>query len=141
DVVRASPAGRSNGGGMPNALAGRYSADVAAVMVVSGEIFVPPCVPEVGVPIVFFHAFGDTTVLYAGGLVAGTSPSTQPIEDTAATWAANNGCIGAPDRTALPTAVVEISWTGCPAPVVLYRLPTTGHGWPGAAMNGTDAVI
>ena len=41
----------------------------------------------------------------------------------------------------LTNKVVEISWTGCDGPVLLFRLPTTGHGWPGAATDGDSTVI
>jgi polyhydroxybutyrate depolymerase len=141
DMRRVYLAGTSNGGGEANTLACRYADRIAGVAIVSGQIFVPPCVPSRPLPVVLFHAFGDSVVLYAGRLVGGPSPATLPIEDIASTWAMNNGCVGAPDVTALANGVIERSWTGCDGPVVLYGLPTNGNGWPGASIDGTKQVI
>jgi polyhydroxybutyrate depolymerase len=75
-------------------------------------------------------------VPYAGGEVAtGQGLSVRNTEETAAQWAEHNRCTGGPVTTKVGSEVTRLSWNGCAAPVVLFRIDGGGHTWPGATVD------
>jgi polyhydroxybutyrate depolymerase len=135
DINRVYVAGHSQGGGMASFLACAYATRLAGAALVSGEFFQPPCEPERRIPVVLFHALDDPILPYGGGAVAGTSstfPHVLSVESFASAWARRDGCSGEPARQPLKGGVLRLSWQNCAQPVVLYRLPTGGHDWPGS---------
>jgi polyhydroxybutyrate depolymerase len=76
---------------------------------------------------------------YEGGEVGGTAPGfphVLDVEAVASRWAAYNGCAAGPNSEEVDADVVRLTWEGCAAPVVHYRLAIGEHRWPG----GTDAA-
>src|SRR5262249_5440541 len=74
-------------------------------------------------------------VPYSGGKVATNSGlSVRDTEATAAQWAQHNRCTSGPVTTQLGSEVTRLSWNGCRAPVVLFRIDGGGQTWPGAVV-------
>ena len=42
-----------------------------------------------------------------------------------------NGCVGKPVQTQYKSTVEQLAYSGCRAPVILYRVHHNGHTWPG----------
>ncbi len=73
---------------------------------------------------------------YSGGRVATDQGfAVRNTEQTAAQWAKHNRCSSGPVTTKLGSQVSRLSWSGCAAPVVLYRIDGGGHTWPGATVD------
>jgi polyhydroxybutyrate depolymerase len=135
DPQRIYVVGHSQGGGMAATVGCAFADRFAGIAMVAGENFSAPCKPARPLPVLMFHALDDPNLPYAGGAVAGADPGYPTVvgaETYAKWWAENNGC--GPDRieTKLNAGIVRFSWPSCGAPVVLYRLPTGGHDWPGS---------
>ncbi|MDX1691779.1 MAG: PHB depolymerase family esterase [Acidimicrobiia bacterium] len=137
DESRVYAAGMSNGGGMAGRLACDLSDVVAAVAPVAAAHPTAGCGPARPVPVVAFHALDDRIARYDG-----FGPLLVGIDDWAAAWADRNRCATAgPDSTAVADGVERLAWAGCEADVVLYRLLTGGHTWPGGdAAAGTAGI-
>jgi polyhydroxybutyrate depolymerase len=87
-------------------------------------------------PIIIFHGTADPLVPYNGGTVLNSRGlPVQAAETVAGDWAKHNGCTSGPTETQLGTEVVRLTWNGCVAPVVMYRIVGGGHTWPGAPIN------
>jgi polyhydroxybutyrate depolymerase len=136
DAQRVFAAGISSGSAMSTSLACQASDRFAGFGLVAGDFYVPAlCGAAKQRPIVIFHGTNDQVVPYNGGNVATTKVPVMPEEETAQAWAKHNGCTAGPRETTLGTEVVRLDWTGCRAPVMLYRIVGGGHTWPGAAIN------
>jgi polyhydroxybutyrate depolymerase len=142
DPTRAFATGISSGGAMTASLACRESGDFAGFAPVAADFYAPAiCAKAKARPIIIFHGTADPVVPYAGGAVhAGAvarGATVRPAEQTAALWAEHNGCTSGPVATTLGTQVVRLSWSGCVAPVVMYKIVGGGHTWPGSKFDVT----
>ena len=99
DSSRVYATGKSNGGGLTNALACNpgMSKRIAAFAPVSPAMypeFEEPCRPSrTGIPILEFHGGSDTTIRYEGGEDGSDRGLTIPIPTYLLDWAHRNGCI------------------------------------------------
>ena len=121
--------GHSNGGFMSYRMACDHADVVAAVASLAGATFADDadCAPSQPVSVLQVHGTADATISYGGGQILG---NTYPgAIETAAKWAAYNGCtggLGAPDATTLDfdqsVAGAETSpqfHEGCPSGVAV----------------------
>jgi polyhydroxybutyrate depolymerase len=94
------------------------------------------CKPSLPISVLVMHGTGDQTVPYDGGAFRGLTIPSAP--QTAANWAALDGCNPTPDTSApnvdidlsQPGAETSISrWTGCRAPsnVEFWSMAGTVH--------------
>ena len=137
DRSHAYATGISSGGAMTTSLACRASDVFAGFAPVAAEFYNDTyCGSARPRPIIIFHGTADPVVPYSGGKVAtGAGLSVRNTEATAAQWARHNGCTAGPVTTHLGSEVTRLTWNGCRAPVVLYRIDGGGHTWPGAAVG------
>jgi polyhydroxybutyrate depolymerase len=127
DTSRIYATGLSYGGAMTDLIACKLSKRIAAVAPVSAYLPKWPCTPPRRVPVMSFHGVEDHLLPYAGG-----GPFSQVAFETwGADWAKRDGCVGAPVEKQYKATVEELRFTGCKAPVVLYRVHQNGHTWPG----------
>lgn len=137
DVAHAYAVGISSGGAMTASLACQASDTFAGFGPVAADFYIPAiCDRARQRPIIIFHGTADPLVPYNGGHV-GTARGLPvgPAETTAAKWALHNGCTDGPTSTRLGSEVTRLTWSGCAAPVVMYRIEGGGHTWPGAAID------
>ncbi len=121
--------GGSMGGGMADFLACRRAGRFAAAMLGSAEHLKRPCRPSRPIPIVSVHGLQDPILPYWGGDIPSTLLTVIPVERAMKDWAAYDGCHGAPRVERLPRHAERLTWRGCAAPVVHYRLASNVHGW------------
>jgi polyhydroxybutyrate depolymerase len=137
DRAHAYATGISSGGAMTTSLACRASDVFAGFAPVAAEFYYAGyCGAAKPRPMIIFHGTADPVVPYAGGKVGTNSGlSVRNTEATAAQWAQHNRCTSGPVTTHLGSEVTRLSWNGCKAPVVLYRIDGGGHTWPGAIVD------
>jgi len=137
DRAHAYATGISSGGAMTTSLACRASDVFAGFAPVAAEFYYEGyCGAAKPRPMIIFHGTADPVVPYAGGKVGTNSGlSVRNTEATAAQWAQHNRCTAGPVTTHLGSEVTRLSWNGCKAPVVLYRIDGGGHTWPGAIVD------
>lgn len=142
DPTRVTVAGFSNGAGMAMEIASRHPHDVAAVVVVCGELLAAPgsARPHVAVTTVLIHGTADRLQPWNGRrrwgrwLVASTS-----VPATVGSFVGALGPHGSPAVAAVRGArsvdgqpgVTVTTWRG-PAgrSVTFYRIAGFGHAWP-----------
>jgi len=133
DRRRVYAAGHSNGAFLAHMLACDAADLFAAVGAVAGTLPVQPetCTPTRPVPVAHLHGTGDPIVSYDGGGLIG-HPSAL---DSAAGWAARNGCDAQSDVALQADDVTCHVWSGCDdeADVQLCAFAGMGHCWPGNA--------
>lgn len=138
DRSRIYATGMSYGGAMTDLVACNLADTFAKAAPVSAYLPPRPCTPARPVPIVSFHGVEDHLLPYSGG---GNSQQ-RPFEAWGADWATRNGCTGKPVVTQYAATVEAITYSGCRAPVVLYRVHHNGHTWPGHPLNlNRDALV
>jgi polyhydroxybutyrate depolymerase len=137
DRAHAYATGISSGGAMTTSLACRASDVFAGFAPVAAEFYNDAyCGGARPRPLMIVHGTADAVVPYGGGQVAtGNGLTVRDTEQTAAQWAKHNGCTPGPVTTKLGSQVTRLSWRGCTAPVVLYRIDGGGHTWPGATVD------
>ena len=138
DERRVYSTGMSNGAAMSIALACLASDRVAAIGPVAVVAFVSTCGDARPVPMASFAGTADFIVPFEGGPVNCCGRPTIPsAADSAASWAAHNGCGPTPTETRVDPIVVRRSWRGCEqgADVDFYIVEGGGHTWPGAAIR------
>ena len=140
DPARVFVAGHSQGGGMAGDLACQRAERLAGVTMISGEHFVLPCAPSRPIAIVSLHAIDDEVLPYRGGRVTmgPDLPPVLPAEEVAAAWAALDGCGQEMRHQDVSPNATRVTWEGCAAPVVFYRMRTGAHAW--AASTSTTGV-
>ena len=134
DPKRVFATGFSMGGGMTNVLACRLADRFAAVAPVAanhGETWGGTCAPSRPVPVMAFHGTLDTFLPYAGGDSPFPDRPVTGVEAWMAGWASTDGCAPGPTVASVSAEVDSLTWQGCAAPVVLYRVLGGGHTWPG----------
>jgi len=134
DETRVYATGISSGAAMSASLACQTSDVFAGFGLVAANFYIPAlCERATPRPMIVFHGTADAVVPYEGGEVAtGAGLRVMPAEESAAAWAAHNGCASEPTETVVDTEVVRLEWSPCDDPVVLYRIVGGGHSWPGA---------
>ena len=137
DRAHAYATGISSGGAMTTSLACRASDVFAGFAPVAAEFYnAGYCGAAKPRPLIIFHGTADPVVPYSGGRVATNAGlSVRNTEATAAQWAQHNRCTSGPVTKHLGSQVTRLSWNGCRAPVVLYRIDSGGHTWPGAVVD------
>ena len=106
---------------------------VAGVVAVAGRDMGWPCTPTRSVGFAAINGVLDNVLPFAGGAVNVASPATevQSVEAWAAQRAQLRSCQGEPSTTQQSANVVAYVWSGCQAPMWLYRVEDGGHSWPG----------
>lgn len=127
DTSRVYATGLSYGGAMTDLVACELADRFAAVAPVSAYLPKRTCTPSRPVPVMSLHGVEDQLLPYAGG---GRSDQTS-FEAWGAAWAKRDGCAGGPTDKQYKATVEELSFSGCDASVVLYRVHHNGHTWPG----------
>ena len=139
-------AGISNGGFMSHALAcrdaGRWAA-IGAVVTSMGEAVAADCKPSRPVPVLMVNGTEDRLIPWDGRevkLLGRSRGRKLTVPETAAKWAALDGCTGEPVREDLPDAADDgTRWSlearrtcKAGAEVLLYKVTGGGHTWPNA---------
>jgi polyhydroxybutyrate depolymerase len=127
DQARVYATGLSYGGAMTDLLACHLADRIAAAAPVSAYLPKMTCTPSRPIPVMSFHGVEDHLLPYKGG---GRS-SQEPFEAWGADWAKRDGCAVGPTETPYKPTVEQLSFSGCKAQVVLYRVHHNGHTWPG----------
>jgi polyhydroxybutyrate depolymerase len=137
-------AGISNGGFMSHALAcrdaGRWAA-IGAVVTSMGEAVAADCKPTRPVPVLMVNGTEDRLIPWDGRevrLLGRSRGRKLTVPETAAKWAALDGCSGEPVRSDLPDPADDgTRWSleahrNCKAgsEVLLYKVTGGGHTWP-----------
>jgi polyhydroxybutyrate depolymerase len=128
DSQRIFLVGHSNGGFMSYRMACDHADLIAAVVSLAGATFSDPsrCAPSEPVSVLQIHGTDDEVVAYAGGSFFG--PTYPSAEQTAASWAAYDGCATTPEQTADRYDVVSTldgdettseHFTDCPAGIAV----------------------
>ncbi len=131
DRARVYATGLSYGGAMADLLSCERATVFAAAAPVSA--YLPPrkCHSKLPMPTISFHGVEDQLLPYAGG-----GPSRQVAFETwGATTAARNGCTKKPTVAPYRKTVEALTWKGCKAPLLLYRVHHNGHTWPGHSLG------
>jgi polyhydroxybutyrate depolymerase len=139
DASRAFATGISSGAAMSTRLACSASDTFRGFGLVAADFYNEAlCGGANAGAMAIFHGTEDKIVPYGGGEVnaggASNGLSVAPAEESAAGWAAQHNCAGAPTESQTSEHIVRLEWSGCDAPVVLYRVVGGGHTWPGAAI-------
>jgi polyhydroxybutyrate depolymerase len=137
DTNRVYATGLSYGGAMTDLLACNLADRIAAVAPVSAYLPTRSCHPGRPMPIMSFHGVEDKLLPYKGA----ARSRQQPFEAWGAAWAARNGCAAKPTETQYNATVEQFAYTGCKAPVVLYRVHHNGHTWPGHPLGLNRQVL
>jgi len=158
DAGRIYATGISNGGIFAERLACDLAGRIAAVAPVSGTLaadLAPSCTPARPVSVLQIAGTADPIMPFGGGNVAdfggiGEGGAVLSAEQTAAFWAARDGCAPAAPPAALPplaapdgTSVVATRWDTCAggSRVELLALQGGGHTWPGGSQYAPRFVI
>jgi len=128
--------GMSNGGGMSDLLACRFSDRITAIGGVAGAYAQSreECQPTRPLPVIAFHGLDDQIVPFLGGSSPRGDEFTFPsIEDWAAGWAERNSCSTTPEIKVITDEITQKHFTECEekAEVILYQVANGGHTWPG----------
>ncbi len=152
DLDRLYAQGFSNGAGMSH-LVGMRSLGFRAIAPQATALHVGdlPTADTAPLAVIQLHGVEDPICPYDGGRGAG-GLDFLPAEESAATWAAHNGCDPVADEVRTAEGNLRIAYTGCPAgaEVVHYRLENCGaegppapcmHGWPDTIEGGVQELI
>lgn len=140
DASRIYMTGLSNGGMLTHRAAIALGPRLAGIAVVAGAMFGGEPQAASGLPVVIIHGEQDEIVPFNGGqspmrLVA--QSQSRPFESAtyaADYWRTAGGC-GPTPVTARDGDITTETYAGCAegSEVVLYRLHSAGHTWPGSA--------
>jgi polyhydroxybutyrate depolymerase len=133
DPKRVVVTGISQGGWLSDMAGCELSDLIVGVVPVAGRGFGWPCAPKR--PVAFTAVSGelDRFLPYEGGPVSAPPPmfSVESVDAWLADRAKSRGCTGGPAETRKSEHVAVLTWSGCGAPVTLYRVEDGGHSWPG----------
>jgi polyhydroxybutyrate depolymerase len=140
DPARVFLSGFSMGGGMTNLHACLVDDRIAAIAPVAanhGGTWGDPCTPSRPVPVLAFHGTLDEALPYGGGDSPFPDRPVTPVETWIGDWASTNGCDPEPVVGSVAADVDSLTWQGCVAPTLLYRIIDGGHTWPGGLNDPT----
>jgi polyhydroxybutyrate depolymerase len=133
DPTRVVATGISQGGWLSDMVGCEMTDVVAAVVPVAGRDMGWGCTPKKAIPFVAVNGVLDEVLPYAGGPVDAAPPPLTKVDSVDAWLAArakSRGCAREPNDTNVSTHVKLETWSGCRAPVSLYRVEDGGHSWP-----------
>jgi len=142
DPSRVYVTGLSNGGMLTYRIGAALGPRIAAIAVVSGAMFGGETPPATPLPVLIMHGEQDDVVPFQGGPspmgLVGRSQS-QPFQGVPYAvdfWRRADRCADRPSIEVKGDVAVE-TYGRCAkgAEVVLYRLKSAGHGWPGPARD------
>jgi polyhydroxybutyrate depolymerase len=157
DPARVYATGLSNGAMMSYRLAAELSDRIAAIAPVAGSMVLQRFAPPRPVPVMHIHSVDDGRALYNGGLAApfplqlgDTRTLHPPVEERLAAWAKANACEAGPvsgeqrewkNPAGETHRATLLSWTGCKAQTLLWRLSGAGHVWPGGILDYLPVLL
>ena len=132
DPARVIVTGISQGGWLADMAGCELSDVVAGVVSVASRDFGWPCEPASPVAFAAISGVLDDILPWDGGPVNAPPPinSVGSVDEWLAERASSRSCSGAPEETQKSPHVVQYAWTGCAAPLSLYRVEDGGHSWP-----------
>jgi polyhydroxybutyrate depolymerase len=137
DPHRVYISGFSAGGGMTKVLACRLDGWIAGIELVSA-VYGPQvgdCLPAHPVRTLVFAGRLDPLLPYYGGRIPippfADWPPVIGVDEFMRGWTANNGCTGDPVLGEAIGWAEPVTYQGCAAKTMLYRLGDGGHTWPG----------
>jgi polyhydroxybutyrate depolymerase len=111
------------------------------------------CAPAMPIAVIAMQGTSDPAIPYAGGEQGGNGRRKfgeggliDSADKTRIDWARRNGCSESPREEKMTssvsdgTSVDKISYSGCRADVVFYRINGMGHRWPGPMSRRTPLV-
>lgn len=139
DTAAVSATGFSAGGNIALVVACALPDRIAAVAPVGAAYQAPGCPDRAAMPVLAFHGEDDRIIPIDGRDDA--AGRFLAADDVLGAQAAHNGCDPEP-TTSQPSSGVEVlTWTGCDAPTVLYRVADHGHAWPASALPFDRATL
>jgi polyhydroxybutyrate depolymerase len=137
DPRRIYLSGFSAGGAMATILACALDGRIAGVEFVAA-VHGPAlgdCRPAHPVPTIAFAGLLDPLLPYYGGRIPiplfRDWPPVEGVDAFMTAWSANNGCTGEPTVGKAIGWAEPVTYQGCTAKTMLYRLGDAGHTWPG----------
>jgi polyhydroxybutyrate depolymerase len=132
DSKRVIVAGISQGGWLSDMVGCELSDLVVGVVSVAARDFGWSCSPARPVAFTAVSGVLDEVLPYDGGPVNAPPPITEvgSVDDWLAARATSRACTGEPKEQRVSDHVVVERWSGCVAPVALYRVEDGGHSWP-----------
>ncbi|WP_347988517.1 alpha/beta fold hydrolase [Methylomonas sp. AM2-LC] len=141
DSHRIYAVGHSNGGMMAHRLGEALPERITAIASIAGS-HVPTAANGRAIPVLHIHSEDDPRALYYGGLgppfpLTGTRVFHPSVNAALSEWVRHDGCNSVPTEVAFKSngthtarkLVYENCFDG--AQVVLWKLTSAGHGWPG----------
>jgi polyhydroxybutyrate depolymerase len=113
---------------------------IAAVATVSAAYQSTACSSGRAMPTLAFHGLDDIVTPFEGRRTA-EAGTFVPVLDALDAQASRNGCTDGADTGTVTATVESLTWAGCAAPTVLYRLRDHGHAWPGHPLPFTADVL
>lgn len=138
DTSRIYATGMSNGGFMSYRLACELSNRIAAIAPVAADLSVPVCNPSRPVPIIQFHSYLDSSVVYTGGIGNGVSNHyNSPHDSVLNAWSLKNNCGNTNDTIVDNSQYTFVQWSNCDCNYVInyYITRDGGHSWPGGSQT------
>ena len=135
DPKRVYVTGFSNGAGMTFTLGARFADRIAAIAPVSSQSFTTIEKLVRPVPVYYLAGTADPLIPYHGGSVTlpwGNTRTTQPVQHSAETWAALDGCPPTPEVVSDEhgVRVVRYGPGNDDAEVLFTTIEGNGHHWP-----------
>jgi len=132
DAKRVIVTGISQGGWLSDMVGCEMTDVVSAVVPVAGRDMGWTCTPAKPIPFVAVNGVLDDVLPFKGGAVDVVAPvsSVDSVDAWLADRAKSRGCAGKPTETSVSPHVHREDWSGCAAPVTLYRVEDGGHSWP-----------
>jgi polyhydroxybutyrate depolymerase len=133
DPERVVVTGISQGGWLSDMAGCELSDLIVGVVPVAARGFGWTCEPKRHVAFAAVSGELDDVLPYEGGPVNAPDPitSVESVDAWLADRATSRGCEGEPTETRQSQNVAVQVWSGCDAPVSLYRVKDGGHSWPG----------
>jgi polyhydroxybutyrate depolymerase len=132
DADRVYATGFSNGAYLSYRLGCEMSDVFAAIAPAAGNFLPAPCELDHPVSLIHFHGLADTTVLYEGGRILGSTGNPMPsVEESAAIWAKMDDCDEVPE-TRTEGRLTVVTYSGCAdgSGVEVRSFEGMAHTWP-----------
>jgi polyhydroxybutyrate depolymerase len=144
DAARVIVTGMSQGGWLSDMAGCEMTDVVTGVVPVAGRDMSWPCEPAQPVAFAAVNGVLDDVLPYDGGAVRVAAPvsEVQSVEAWTLQRAESRNCDAQPAQTLQSPHVVVFTWSGCSAPMSLYRVEDGGHSWPqGGGFNHVDTEL